>query len=197
MLLYGPRGGRGARGWRRTCPTPVKVRRRCTARSGFRHGPLCAPCQPVPPVLGRGGALAARGSGTVLAGRGGACSTIAGLVTGCPAVVVRGVGDVTGGHRRPKATGRSAAAASCWAGLGRGDGRTPAVGMGFHGSRALAFQPKGTLRPPLCPKKFPGKFSKPKTGPPLICVGTRREIFQDKRAVSLCRGGRSLSFAAT
>ncbi len=54
--------------------------------------------------------------------------------------------------------------------------------------------PAPISRPPPCPIKFPGKFSEPKTDPsPLICVGTRRKIFQDKKGRFFVQG-RALTF---
>ncbi len=50
--------------------------------------------------------------------------------------------------------------------------------MGFQGSHPRTSQPK-SCTPPLRPKKFPGKFSEPKTAP-FIFAGTHRKNFQDK-----------------
>ena len=64
-----------------------------------------------------------------------------------------------------------------------GDGLTPAVGMGFHGSRELAFLPKKRVYdPPSLRLNFPENFRSQKP-PPLIFVGARRKISQDKKAV--------------
>ena len=59
--------------------------------------------------------------------------------------------------------------------------------------------PKALYGPPFAPIKFPGKFSEPKTGPPLIFAGIRWKISQDKKAglalwVTAPYSGRELSW---